>query len=208
MLITEIKKDKKHLMRISFQNGEEILLDTNTCTENCLVKGMDLHEEKVAELSFDSEYKRAKSRALWYLDRMDYTEKNLYTKLLRAGFDKKASAKVLARLCELGVVDDRRFAERFAERCIESNISKRETMHKMLEKGVPYDLAKEILSQVETDEDAQIKALIEKKYYYKLSCEGGAQKVYAALVRKGFSYGAVSKALKEFVNDIEICEEY
>ena len=208
MIITEIKKDKKHLMLIAFQSGEEILLDTDTCTENCLVKGMELDEEMVAELRFDSEYKRAKSRALWYLDRMDYTEKNLYTKLLRAGFDKKASAKVLARLCELGVVDDRRFAERFAERCIESNISKREAMHKMLEKGVPYDLAKEILSEVESDEDAQIKALIEKKYYYKLSREGGAQKVYAALVRKGFSYSAVSKALKEYVNDIEICEEY
>ena len=208
MIITEIKKDKKHLMRISFRNGEEILLDTDTCTENRLIKGLDLDQETVAELSFDSEYKRAKSRALWYLDRMDYTEKNLYTKLLRAGFDKKASAKVLARLCELGVVDDRRYAERFAERCVESNISKRETMQKMLQKGVPYDLAKEILSDIETDEDAQIKALIERKYSYKLSREDGVQKVYAALVRKGFSYGAVSKALKDYLNDIEICEEY
>lgn len=207
MIITDIKKEKNHLVRILLDSGEAFLLDKSVCAENGLSKGSLLSDEKIEALSYESDYERAKSRALWYLDRKDYTEKALYTKLLRAGFSKRASAKVMARLTELGMVDDLRFAERFAERCAENNVSKREALHKMLEKGVPYDMAKEVLDSLEADEDEQIRAIIEKKYAYKLSLEGGAEKVYAALVRKGFSYSGIRKALNEFISEIDICEE-
>ena len=33
-------------------------------------------------------------------------------------------------------------------------------------------------------------------------------KVYAALVRKGFSYSAVSEAIRKYTKEIEIQEEY
>ena len=69
----------------------------------------------------------------------------------------------------------------------------------MLQKGVPYDMAKEILSECDSDENAQINALIEKKYRTKLLGENGVQKVYADLIRKGFSYDAVKNALKNFI---------
>ena len=138
---------------------------------------------------------------------MDYTEQALYEKLLKAGFSKKTSAAVLAKLCEFGLIDDRRYAERMAERCKENNISKREAMHKMLLKGVPYDLAKEMLEETDTDEEEQIKNLLEGKYAYKLTQEKGAEKVYAALVRKGFSYSSVRSAMKKYTEQLEFCEE-
>lgn len=208
MIISEIKKDKKHLMKICFDNGQEVLLDKDTCINGALKVGVSIDAQKIESLKYDSQYFRAKSRALWYLDRLDYTEKALYTKLLRAGFDKRASAAVLARLVELGLVDDRRYALRFAEKCAENNISERESFHKMLEKGVPYDLAKEVLEQLETDELSQIKALVEKKYAYKLTLPDGGKKVFSALARRGFSYSAVRQVLSEFITDNEICEEY
>ena len=208
MKISALQKDKKHLTRITFENGEELLLDVDVCSDNAIGVGSELSEEDIKKLSFESNYQRAKSRALWYLDRSDHTEKVLYTKLLRAGFEKKASAAVIARLTELGVVDDRRFAERFAERCCENNISKREALHKMLEKGVAYDIAKQVLEEMECDESEQLSALIEKKYAYKLSQPNGMQKVYAALVRKGFSYGAIRATLKKYNDELEFSEEY
>ncbi len=208
MLIREVKKDKKHLSKVIFQNGEEIFIDKTVCEENGIYEGIDLSEEDIRAVSFQSDYYRAKSRALWYLDRMDHTEKALYQKLLRAGFSKEASAKVLARLVELGMVDDRRYAERYAERCKDANVSKREALHKMLEKGVPLNLAKEVLEEIETDESAQIEALLKGKYAYKLSKEGGIQKVYAALIRKGFSFSAVKAALKKYSEELENSEDY
>ena len=183
------------------------MLDNDTCTDFCLKQGAEITEERLEELIYDSEYRRAKSRALWYLDRADRTEKGLYRKLCEAGFDKKASAAVVARFVEVGLLDDRRFAENFAERCKDANISPRETVRKLYEKGIPYDMAKETVSETETDEETQIRVLIEKKYARKLELENGAEKVYAALIRKGFSFSAVRNVLKKYSEELEYSEE-
>ena len=199
MQIINIQKDKLHLTKISLSNGEEVLIDNDVCRDNYLKKGDKISEEKLNDLVFQSQYQRAKSRAVWYLDRKDRTAKDLYNKLCLAGFDKKASSKVIARLQEVGLVDDLRFAENYASRLMEGNVSKREALQKMLQKGVPYDMAKDVLSECDSDEGAQIEALINKKYRTKLIVEGGKEKVYAALIRKGFSYEAVKNALKNYI---------
>lgn len=206
MKIISISKDKKHLNKITLSSGEELLIDTDVCIDKKLSCGAELDEALLGEIKYESEYKRAKSRALWYLDRMDYTEKALYQKLVKAGFDKRAAAGVMGWCVEFGLVDDRRYAERFAERCAQNNISKKEATAKMLLKGVPYDLAKEVLSEIDTDEQAQLSQLIAKKYAYKLTQENGTQKVFAALVRKGFSFSAVKEALKKYNEELEYCE--
>lgn len=207
MFITSVKKEKQHQVRLILENGAETLIDIDTAKNHCLKAGCEITEEKLAEIEYESQYERAKSRALWYLDRADHTEKALYNKLLRAGFDKKASAAVIARLSELDVINDERFAENFAERCASANVSKREALTKMLGKGVPYDTAKAALDGTETDEEAQIAAVIAKKYVNKLSQENGTQKVYAALIRKGFSFSAVKNALKKYSEELEFSEE-
>ncbi len=207
MTVTGIKPDKKHLTKLLLDNELEILIDNDVIAEKGILVGNHITDEALNNLKYESDYKRAKSRALWYLDRMDYTEKALYEKLIKAGFKKRASAAVIAKLCELGIIDDRRYAERLAERFCESNVSKREAMHKMLLKGISYDLAKEMLDSRETDEQEKIKNLLEGKYARKLTEEKGAEKVYAALVRKGFSYGAVRMAMKSYAEQLEFCED-
>ena len=207
MIITAFKRQKKHLTALILSDGREILLDNDTCTDFCLKQDAEITEERLQELIYDSEYRRAKSRALWYLDRADRTEKGLYRKLCEAGFDKKVSAAVVARFVEVGLLDDRHFAENFAERCKDANISPRETVRKLYEKGISYDMAKEIVSETETDEETQIRALIEKKYARKLELENGAEKVYAALIRKGFSFSAVRNVLKKYSEELEYSEE-
>ena len=207
MKVTGIKPDKKHLTKLLLDEDFEILIDNDALLESGITVGYDLTDEDLKKLKYDSDYRRAKSRALWYLDRMDYTEKALYEKLIKAGFGKRVSAAVIARLCELGVVDDRRYAERMAERLMESNVSKREAMHKMLLKGLSYDLIREMLDSGEIDEEEKIENLLEGKYARKLTEEKGAEKVYAALVRKGFSYSAVRTAMKNFTQELEFCED-
>ena len=207
MIITSLIKDKRHLTKLIFSDGTEILIDNDVCIENSLYTGMEVEPEFIKELKFDSDYKRAKSRALWYLDRMDYTEKVLSEKLIKAGFSKRAVAAVMANLVEFSMIDDRRFAERYAERLIEQNTSKREALNKMYLKGIPYDLAKEVLDGIDSDEESQIAELIDRKYASKLSAENGTQKVFAALIRKGFSYSAVRAAMKKYNDDLEYSED-
>ena len=207
MLVTEVQKQKKHLTKLLFDNGEEAFLDNDICINYSLKPETQISEEELKKLIYESEYVRAKSRALWYLARADRTEKGMYEKLVGAGFDRKASAAVVGRFVEVGLIDDRRFAENFAEKCRDANISNREGIRKMLLKGVPYDIAKEVFSETEVDEEEQVRAVIEKKYARKLEQENGVQRVYAALVRKGFSFSAVRNALKKYSEELEYSEE-
>ena len=207
MKICEIKPAKLHFNEVYLSNGEKVLLDKDVCAENSLMSDMEIDPDFLEELRFKSDYVRAKSRALWYLDRMDYSEKALYEKLVQKGFDKKASSAVVAKLVELGLLNDRRYAEHLAVKLADQGNSKRAALQKMLSKGVAYDLAKEVLSETETDEVSRILTLIEKKYSSKLQDPDNFQKVYAALVRRGFSYGDVKTALKKYKEDLEFSEE-
>ncbi len=207
MQLTAVKKDKKHCCRVTVDDGREWLVDTDVCAEYGLKSGTVLTVEQAEEILKRSEFVRTKERALWYLDRADHTEKALYEKLARAGFAKSTCAEVMAWLKGYGMVDDRRFAEHFAERCSEMNISKRDAYVKMLQKGVPRDLAREVTEEVPFDEAAQIRALIEKKYRNRLGDRAANEKVVAALVRKGFSFGAVRTALKAYGEELEYSEE-
>ncbi|MBR6509292.1 MAG: RecX family transcriptional regulator [Clostridia bacterium] len=209
MKILSLKKDKRHLVKVIFLDGSEILIDQDVCFDFALTPEMEIDEADIKRLKFESDYVRAKSRALWYLDRSDYTEKAIFEKLIKAGFQKEASAKAIARLIEIGAVDDRRFAERYFEHLTEKNLSKREIVSKMLLKGVDLSLAKEMVQDSECDdEQSKIIALLEGKYAYKLTLEGGKEKVFAALIRKGFSFSQVKTAMSKYFEDIEFSEEY
>lgn len=203
MEISEIKRDKNHCVRVSFLEGESVLLDSAFAAQECLHTGDHLTEEKLKELVNESDYVRAKSRALWFLDRADHSEKALFEKIIKGGISENAAARAIARLKELDMLDDRRYAERLAERMNENNISKREAYMKLSLKGVPRDIINEVLAETEFDEAQQIRALIDKKYARRLQNGEETQKVYAALVRKGFSYGAVREALKVKAEELE-----
>lgn len=156
-----------------------------------------------------SEYERARERVLWYLDRSDRTEKELRERLKRGEFSQEVCNEVIERLKEVGIIDDRRYAMRFAERSVEANVSRRQTYAKMLAKGISREIIDDTLSAVEVDETAQVRALIEKKYANKLTDTQNTKKVYAALMRKGFSYGAVRDALKAYSEELQYMgEEY
>ncbi|MCQ2455088.1 MAG: recombination regulator RecX [Clostridia bacterium] len=208
MIITDKKREKGHLYRLSFDTADDCLLDLTVCDGAFLKKGSEITPERLSELAEISDYERAKSRALWYLDRGAHTEKGLYEKLIKAKFKKTSSAKVISRLKELGLLDDNRYAEIYAERLFESNISKRQIYYKLTEKGISRDLAKQTVEGLPENEEAQIKNLIEKKYKNKIGDKENIKKVYAALVRKGFSFGGVKNVLKEYEEELNYyCED-
>ncbi len=208
MKIISIDREKQHLFKITLSSGGELLLDCDVVIDNSLFCGMEIQSEQIEPLKHESDFKRAKSRAFFYLDKTDYSEKALFDKLKKAGFCENICAEVLAYLCEIGIIDDRRYAERVSCRLLEMNRSKREVLNKLYLKGVPLSLAKEVLGENDIDEEAQITSLIQKKYAYKLKDKNNYNKVYAALVRRGFSYSAVKTALKQYIDDIEFSEEY
>ena len=88
MTVKDIKRQKKHDALIVFDNGESLLIDISAISEMHINIGTVLDFEEIEELKKNSEYQKAKSRALWLIDYAEQTEKGLYDKLVRAGLIK------------------------------------------------------------------------------------------------------------------------
>ena len=207
MEITAIEKRRAHLVQIEFLEGEAALLDSKTVAENGLYVGQQLTAEELQKLKDLSDYTRALSRAVWYIERGALSEKALRDKLIRAGFPPAVCEKCTARLLELGLIDDEALAERLAEQLTAANISQRAALSRMVAKGIPRDVAAAALENTECDAESQIRAVIDKKYKTRLGSPEQVRKVFAALLRLGFSYGDVRAVLKSYTEELEYSEE-
>lgn len=206
MKITALSHRKKGLTAVTFEDGSELLIDSELISKKGLMVQSEV--EDLDKLLYESDFKRAKSRALWYLSRRDHSRKELYDKLLSGGFSDRAAFDSVERMSELGLVDDLAYAKRLYEQLVGCNCaSKREATLKLKLKGIHPDIIKEILEDNMTDECENIKLLINKKYAKHLDTEEGVKKTFAALIRKGFSFSDVRKALKEYSLELD-CEEF
>ena len=202
MTVSKISREKGHIVRLEFSDGESAVLDLDFCNEKCIHEGDEIPPERLKEYLAESDYIRAKARAVWLLDRYTYTERRLAEKLKAARFGEEAVKKAVERLKELGLVDDRGLSARYAEDCARHGISKREAYYKLYSKGFDAETVRAALDSADFDEAEQINALLERKYARALN-SGETEKVYAALVRKGFSYGAVRDALKKYNEELK-----
>lgn len=189
--------------------GEEFLfsVDENTYADFGIHKGMDLDDQDLAELRRNSEYRKALNKAFTYLGIRDHSGHELYTKLQKT-YDDETAAQAVARVRELGYLDDGGFARRYAEELLGKGKSLGEIRRRLADKRIASDIIDEVLDGIQTDERPLISELISGKYAGKLSSENGRQKVYAALLRRGFRSSDIIAALNgSEVDGIEYTED-
>ncbi len=205
MTVNEIKTARQGQVALII-DGREFLLNAETVAAAGISKNSTLDEREFKRLCLQSDRDRAKSRALWYLSRGDHSRRALKDKLRRA-FSEDAAEYAVTRMEELGLIDDRAYAERLAHAWNAANVSEKEILRKLFAKGVPGEIARDAVGALSPDPVAQISELLKTKYRTRIESEDGVRKVYAALVRKGFSFSDVRSALKEYSEILENCEE-
>lgn len=206
MKIIKLSDRRKGLTALILEDNSELLLDSEIVILNNLQPGVILDDPDA--LVFESDLKRAKSRALWYLSRGDLAEKKLKEKLLQGGFMLAATEAAAERMKELGLINDERLAERLYGYLSESGASKREILYKLQNKGIPLDIAKGVVENDTADESEKLLKLIKTKYAGKLNTEEGVRKTFNTLLRHGYSYSDVRDALKAYSEEIENSEDY
>lgn len=205
MKIVSLTEKRKNLTAICFEDGSEYLVDSDLVTTENLSVSREI--ENIETLLFQSDFKRAKSRALWYLSRSDHSKKALADKLIKGGFSKKSVDLAMMRMEELGLINDETLAIRLNEYFSSQKMSKKEIYHKLILKGIEKELAKDIVFCDDESESEKIKELLKTKYSSKLDSEENIKKVYASLVRKGFSFSDIKEALKIYSEELENSED-
>ena len=149
--------------------------------------------------------RNARNQAIRLISIRDMTSGMLYKKLLDKGIRAEAAAKTVARCLELGEINDRQYAVRAADYCL---ITKRygaaKALQWMLQRGIPRELAKEVLCQASdrVDTGGQLLSLIEKRYADKLDSGDYRQRqnVIAALARRGYRISEIKSAVSEYLS--------
>ena len=140
------------------------------------------------------------NRALWYLGRRDYGSNELRQKLLRPRPDKPAPVeedvdRAIARLLELDLLNDERYAQRLAEALSRKGYGARGIAYELKKRGVAEE------AEPPAPDEERIGELLRSKYAAKLGDKKGRQSVFNALTRKGFQYVDIRLAMKDYLEE-------
>ncbi len=207
-MITEIRMTKKGRYALFCDEGFLFSVDDETLLRHGIKKGSVLDGEELALVRAASDYQRAKNKALDLLGRRDHSKSELVKKLERT-FDEHTSKLAVERVCELGLVDDRAFARRYADELSTlRGMSARAVRAKLYEKGVSREIVDEVMGELDVSDADSLRGLVQKKYLRKLAGENGYRLTFAALVRRGFSASDVKAVLREFSDTDTETEDY
>lgn len=195
MYITGLKKERKRLSVVFVDDAFWAKVDNEILVQNSVKVGTLVDNEFLSKLKFDSDFKRAKDKALYLLSFRDYSKKELSNKL-RKDYCSAAVEKAVVRMEELGFVNDEVFAKKYAKELLfNKHFSKRRAEFELSQKGIDKDTIYDVLSDLECDSVEQIQILVDKKYKTAYSDEKIKKRAVAFLQRHGYSWDDIKQVL-------------
>ncbi len=153
-------------------------------------------------------YEVARAIALRHLDRRDLTSAELRDKLLAKAVPDEIAEAVIARFVEVGLIDDRRYALRYAEsRQSSRSLSRRVVRRELQRKGVEADLIDEAASGLDDESEyrtAHEFALRRARSLTRHPRDVQYRRLGGALARKGFPPGLVYRVLGEVLGGSDV----
>lgn len=150
-------------------------------------------------------YERSWNYVLWLLARKAYTQKQLKDKLLQKQAEPEVVERVLARLSELKLIDDKAYAESY----VRSQQRKKGSLalkQALQQRGIEASLLKASLEPLaEKSQIENAKGLLEKNLWRISKAEPQKRyaKAYGLLARRGFPGEVVKKVLEAMTQSLK-----
>ncbi|CDD52782.1 MULTISPECIES: regulatory protein RecX [Ruminococcus] len=204
MKITDITPYKGSVLQIDLEDADPLFIHRDIAADFHLAPGLELPEGAVEQIHIASQRRRAYERALYLLDVRAYGFAELFEKL-EQNYEEDVCYHVLRRLVRLGMINDRRYAASLAEKYVTiKHYGLYRAKQEMRRKGLDDELIDEALADYEEETDAQLAALLERKYAADLqdpTDQKRINRVKAALVRRGYGYDAIRCALEDYFSE-------
>ena len=162
--------------------------------------GKELTEDFLKTELYPLLIRRSRERLLYLLKQRDYTEAELRRKFREGFYPEEIAELALDYGRSLRYVDDRRVAETYI-RTRSGEKSARYIKTALRNRGVDKELIEELLEAEAPDEIAQICRELKKRRYSAELDNKAEQRIYAALLRKGYTYGAIRDAIRTYTCD-------
>jgi regulatory protein len=211
MKITSVTRYKGSTYEAELDDGRKLYLHADIITDFGIKAGMETDRDTLRKIVYASNFRRAYQRALYLLDYRDYTCSEMYNKLLENYKSEPLCTAVMKRLTEHGFIDDERYAERMARKLVEvKRFGYRRCKREIMLKGVDQFIAEDALAPYGDAFAENLMELLRTKHSRYLADredKKSIEKVKSALVRYGYDYTEINRAVKEYFENADDTEE-
>jgi len=198
MKVTSIKQQVKRADRYSvFVDGKySFSLSESALLESKLASGLELSSKEVENLKKLSNEDKLYNQTLRYAALRPRTEWEVSFYLERKDASPALIPIILNKLSIIGLIDDKRYAESFInDRRLLRPSSRRKIIMDLKRKRVSEEVIRAALEGTESDEDAALRSVINKKRQQSKYQDN--VKLMQYLARQGFNYDDIKRVLAE-----------
>ena len=139
------------------------------------------------------------------MESRDHSYRELFDKLEK-NYSEDICFEVCNRLAEIGVINDRRYAEKLCRQLFEvKKLGRYRVKQEMRLKGLGSEIIEEAMENFSEEDEPfeRLEKLVEQKYERYLTDRKGVEKVRNALARKGYSFGEIKEVLDLYDLDFD-----
>lgn len=200
MIVTQITELSKSRSKVYIDQEFAFVLYKGELRLYHVTEGRKIAEKDYEEIMHTVLPKRAKLRAMNLLQKRSYTEKQLTDKLKEGCYPQAIIEEAVAYVKSFRYIDDLQYAIDYIT-SYEERKSLKKIEQDLLQKGISKEILREALRDWEEnggiqDELAMIQELLEKKHYTSDCDLKEKRRIYAFLLRKGYSAERVQEAMK------------
>lgn len=202
MKITSAERNRKNKNRLSiYVDGKfSFTISEDDYVSMNLYENPVLTEEKIDYIKNTLNFREAKALAVRYLSLRLRTEQEIRVRLKDEGYDSACIEQVIEELESIGYINNKLYAQKYVfDRSKLKPLSKRLMRQELRSKGIPDDVADEVLEDWKIEDNAVAENLLKRKFgKYDMSNEKIRQKAYMFLLHRGFSHDTIAEALHSF----------
>lgn len=202
MKVTNVSRYKGTTYEVEIDESRKLYLHIDIITDFSVRTGMELERDELRKIVYASNFRRAYQRALFLLDYRDYSAKEMTEKLIKTYKSETLCSAVLKKLKENGFIDDERYAERMARKLVEiRKFGCRRAKREIMLKGIDQFTAEDALAVYDDRFSENLMELLKTKhsrYLTDSSDRKSIEKVKNALVRYGYDFSDINRAVKEY----------
>ena len=194
MELTAAEPRRKNLTQLYLDGEPGPKVDTEVFLLSRLKPGDELTQEELSELMERSDARRAREKALYPLEHRSHSKRELTEKIARTAASREAAQAAADRLEEIGLIDDKAFAESYArELFLRKRFGALRVRQELSRKGIDRELIDQVMApylEEDTGEE-NIALVLAKRYPLWREDEKVRRRAVAALQRLGYSYGQI-----------------
>ena len=145
----------------------------------------------------------AKQKALALLDKRDYSRAELLRKLEEKGIAQPDAEAAVDRLCDLGFVDDARYAPIVVRHYAAKGYGRRRVQQELQRRGIPKELWDRALEQMPEQDETVLRLLRSKLRGADTDDRAALKKAADALLRKGYGWDEINAAVERLCSEQE-----